>query len=1271
MDSTKYEIRWITADSIVAWASEREGVEFTLQSWIKRLVIETSKNFMVSIPTGKGAYGGGWDGVVINGDATRFAPSGTSLWEIGVWKKPVLKLNLDYEKRTDNPLGYEFADSTFVLVTPFRVDNKLKWIKDNSTSDWKEVRVYDAEDLADWFAIAPNSGFEFAKIIGRFPEKDFFSIDGWWYERKKNTSIEAAQKLNERIRSLQPQSKKLLEIIGIIPRLIKVKDKSVYEAMRFICLSIENSTEEIQSTFFSKAVLINSETAFRSIYKNTQSMILLPQFNVEDNGLLQCAVEDNDHIVIMPIEQELNFEDTTIIDLTQPPMQKSNVELTEEANFQIGMNIQNLEKGDLKQVIKLKSTPNSNPDVLVPAMIVGKWNERNENDRLIIEAMSGKSYEDFIRMLKIRVEEDNLQIRKIGDDWLIENPLNLWEQNANKIRIEDMRNINICFRAVVGERNPALDLPPSERYAASIYGKNYKFTSRIKEGICQSLVFIALFGEKYGVPVSGTHQGWVNNVISNLLREPEFDIWASLGRTTMLLAEAAPAIFLDCIESIIFSIGEKEKLNDLFIEEPGFLSVTSHRTEILWSLEKIAWIPQYTLQVCKILIQLPDYDSKGNLSNKSINSLANILCSWCPQTYASLDERILILRTLCKQFPEKSWSLLFPLIPKHYSILMPNVKMKWRENLRDELQVKESEISKFIEVIIEVIIQNKDIPIKEMSDLIGISDSNTISPKQRQRLLKHLQSIVSAESDSDNILWHKLRDFLNRHRMFPDALWALRKGELPQYQLIFDKLSNPASGSQLLWLFDDYHPELSSNKFLTSTYENQEILIKKERIKAIKLMLPKRDVNKLIEIANGVKLPHVIAELLTKESKWNNYESVIELLTALLQVPLTDNILSTLAAFLGTLHKNQIFTILELKEILQQVLNNGIKNTQIAHLLAVANFRSFEIWDYIHLLGEEAENVYWKICPMYFNESSSESIEFIIKKLKIYYRNASILQFAYNHRKVISTERIIEILSVVGYIDSSEPHNLGMMEHYVGELFEELYLRSDGNKNEIQQLEVVFLPLFANYDYIKHSKYIQSSLLNNPEVFVDVLKAVYKSEIEEESENNELETQANKAAQADVGYKLLKGVRGIPGGETTGEIQYDVLYNWVNEVRKMSLKYHRLGVCDTYIGELLAKYTGFNKAPKIEVCKIIDSINSSALNKGFTIGIINKRGVVIRGKGGNQEREIVNHYTQFASEIGGSYPVVSSLLLEIAQRYQVEAEWNDNREELEDLEGYI
>src|SRR5260370_13720711 len=49
-------------------------------------------------------------------------------------------------------------------------------------------------------------------------------------------------------------------------------------------------------------------------------------------------------------------------------------------------------------------------------------------------------------------------------------------------------------RMVLGEDDPALDLPKDKRWAASIYGKTREFSGAFREGISETLVLLAVHG---------------------------------------------------------------------------------------------------------------------------------------------------------------------------------------------------------------------------------------------------------------------------------------------------------------------------------------------------------------------------------------------------------------------------------------------------------------------------------------------------------------------------------------------------------------------------------------------------------------------------------------------------------------------------------------------------------------------------------------------------------------------------------------------------------
>ena len=56
----------------------------------------------------------GWDGIMLASSESSNIPEGASAWEIGCRKD--YKAKADYSKRTDNPLGIEPEEITYVAV---------------------------------------------------------------------------------------------------------------------------------------------------------------------------------------------------------------------------------------------------------------------------------------------------------------------------------------------------------------------------------------------------------------------------------------------------------------------------------------------------------------------------------------------------------------------------------------------------------------------------------------------------------------------------------------------------------------------------------------------------------------------------------------------------------------------------------------------------------------------------------------------------------------------------------------------------------------------------------------------------------------------------------------------------------------------------------------------------------------------------------------------------------------------------------------------------
>lgn len=145
---------------------------------------------------------------------------------------------------------------------------------------------------------------------------------------------------------------------------------------------------------------------------------------------------------------------------------------------------------------------------------------------------------------------------------------------------------------------------------------------------------------------------------------------------------------------------------------------------------------------------------------------------------------------------------------------------------------------------------------------------------------------------------------------------------------------------------------------------------------------------------------------------------------------------------------------------------------------------------------------------------------------------------------------------------------------------------------------------------------------------------------------------------AERGYKLLEALQRIPGHDELGQLNATTLARWVSTVRQSAAQLSRIDVADTCIGGLLAHAPIGSDGiwPCEPVRQVMEEVHSERLMRGAHTGVYNSRGVVWRGEGGDQEREIAAKYRKWSLALQSTYPYVASvLLMELVRTYEAEA----------------
>jgi hypothetical protein len=200
-------------------------------------------------------------------------------------------------------------------------------------------------------------------------------------------------------------------------------------------------------------------------------------------------------------------------------------------------------------------------------------------------------------------------------------PSGQWQFTA--IPKADLERFFFTAQYVLAEKDPASELPDDDRWAANLYGKSRDHSRVLRDGICETLVLLAVHGNhllehRFGLNVKAQ----VDTLVRSLLVPLDGETSESQQADLPGYAEAAPEVFLDILETDLASSGSQV----LALLRPAGSGVFGRcvRSELLWALEILSWDPARVLRVARLLARLSEAKTEDNWVNKPENGLASI-----------------------------------------------------------------------------------------------------------------------------------------------------------------------------------------------------------------------------------------------------------------------------------------------------------------------------------------------------------------------------------------------------------------------------------------------------------------------------------------------------------------------------------------------------------------------------------------------------------------------------------------------------------------------
>jgi addiction module HigA family antidote len=1252
----------IKASQIEQWASSQIDARSRLPVLLRKLVHTTGNDLrQVDFPGYDNAQRKGSDGYVEAAAATPWVPEGKSYWEFGTDQRPGIKAESDYKERLRSIDPSERATSTFVFVTPRKWSGKTAWEKHkNASGDWKAVRAFDASDLEQWLEQSVPAQIWLAEQLA-LPVSGFKTLEEAW--RRWASASEPSLTPEIFASSIEAYGDDFKAWLGKpSERHFVVAADSKDEAIAFIACLFDNGDLR---QFKDRAAVFTSPATLRMLVSS--SVPFIPIVHSEDTERELAGAHRRLHCIVFRPRNAVDTEADIALDL-----------LGYEA-FRTALTAMGIDEGEFDQfstktgrsptiLRRLLSTNSaiSTPAwargddterTLVPMALIGTWHAETEADREILSYVAERKYEtievDVARLLGY----DDCPVWSVGRYRGVASKRDALFAIAQTITQPDLERFFDAAEYVLSESDPALELSEKDRWAAVLYGKKRDHSGALREGICETLVILSvhgndLFQHRLGIDVENR----VGVLIRKLMTPLTLESLLSQDRDLPRYAEAAPEEFLRVIEEdlqlinpVVFGL--------LKPVESGSFWVSPSRTGLLWALECLAWKAKNLPRVTRILAQLSRPKIDDNLLNKPTNTLGSIFRSWMPQTAATVEQRIKALELLERGFPDVAWQIALEQIKPGSRIGTYNYRPRWRSDASGAGRgVTRKEMYEFSMKALDMLIAWPAHDVMTLGDLV---ESLQVIPEEDQTKVWDL--INQWAATADEVRKAELRERIRRYSFTRSG----RKRELAAKSR--DRAREAYVTLQPLdpvirhaWLFANQWVQESTDEIDDEDFDYRKRYERIDRLRreAMQEIWSNRGFDGVRECLIGSTSASTVGSYAATCIPGEQQRIIFIESCLFLDGIVRNKSESCVHGFLSSVGVEERTSVLRGAAV-------GLSVGEQIRLFACAPFQ-LSTWRLLDEYKEDVRNGYWKIViPTWGPHMPAELTEMIDRLLEAMRPRAAFhavhIDFA-----DIETSRLKRLLRDVATVNAEPTGHFRLESYDISKALDSLQGRAGVTRDDMAQLEFLFI---ESLDRSEHGiPNLESQIAESPAIFVQAVALAFKrSDAGEDPPEWRIEDPEQKVAIARAAHALLDQMKKIPGMNQTGEIDASELRSWTKSVRSLCRKHARADIGDQCLGQLFARAHGSDNSdwPCEAVCQVMEEEAAPEIAKGFEIGVHNSRGIVCRGEGGDQERELVIKYQALAETLRFIFPYVASLFDSIASGYSQEACWWDSQSAIE------
>jgi transcriptional regulator with XRE-family HTH domain len=1257
-------VRWITAQDLQVWADQLDGVA-GLPRLVSHLIRAThGAAAHLRFPSDEGVRHPGWDGQSVVETASAYVPAGPAGWEIGAQaSKIAAKASADYDKRTAAPAPLDPATSTYIFVTPRHWPQKDEWAAvRRAQGPWRDVRVYDGDDLVHWIELNPAVGQQLAAHLGKRPPGVRGLAEVW-----EEWSLATQWPLTEEL-VLSDRDEDAAEVLRWLrgePSVHAIQTTTAEEGAAFFYAVLHMLPDDVAGQYLDRCLLLTDAAAARDLSKAPGPLILV--LTEPEPGLARSLAAQG-HFVLQTYDDHgaAHGEVRALARPSRDGVARALIEagLPEPRARALardsGRNLAILRRLMPSAPGRLPAWAQDPPRALLAALLAGGWDDESASDMTRLSILAGQPHDQALSVLARYVGDFDSPLRKIGSTWRVASPPDAWMLLAPYLTSADLDRFEAAAIAVLGSSDPRFGLSAEERWSAPLKGVAPEFSGMIRHGVGEVLILLALWGDQARAASGAGRRA--EAIVRRLLDQADAQRWWSLSRLFRLLSEASPTAFLDAVETSLDQ--DDPPIAALFGEDDDGLFGGEHLSDLLWALEALAWSPDFMPRVAELLTRLDAIDPGGRYGNRPSASLKLIFLLWAPQTHVPADKRLAVLDRLRRVQGPSAWKLMLDVLPTGHDSFSPSSGPRWRDFSVDKAEpVTFPLIARGAAAISERLVQDAgaDVP-RWLSLLERLGDLAPSADGAIARLAAIEPDLVGA--GEREALWSGLRKLLHHHRQFPGVEWALPDDVLDRLQALYGRFT-PSGVAGVAWLFaqDAGLPDPVEG------WEGHERQLEEARRDAVAALFAHRGLTGVLDLADQVELPGQVGRALVAAGlEDDDLDRVLEAAVR------SDH------ARARDLGHGLVFTLFRVRgqawaqDLIARAQAQGWGQEAVLTIL-LALPQGAWVWAEATKAGSAIDVAYWERTPIFWlDDQASDIVEAVQKLIAVRRARAAVHLAGRDKQGHIPPAVLVQLLQAAAQQpppDSEHANDGVMFQHHLAGILTRLDHAPEISQDQLVELEWQYLPLLERSK--RPVRALLKVLAEQPEQFVELLKIVFRPQEDSGVEEPEADRSDRARAIAKQAYRLLDLWDHIPGTDETGHIDAVVLEGWITQARRLAKAVGREKIADIKIGRMLsASPVGADGAwPAEPVRQVLDLFRSPDMLNGFAIGKQNRRGVTTRmpGDGGELERGEARKYRAWAEAIGFDYPHTAKALSSIAESYDWHAEREDQSAARLDWEG--